>query len=154
MKTLQWRLLGGSLFLTDSWIGSQTPLKCLSPLSARLRRQLPRPGVLVFLMQFCSPLQAHILLSWQRDDGRESRALQGSLLDLEQLLGGVQQGNRALTLVSFLLPFPARSPGGNNHLQRSFKLGDVTGLLQTSLLSTASDELPDLMVLVSPACQC
>lgn len=76
---------------------------------------------MVFLIQLCSPSQAHILLSWQRDDGGEGRALQGSLLDLEQLLGGVQQGNRTptCTLVSFVIL------GKNNPLKQSFKLENV-----------------------------
>lgn len=36
--------------------------------------------------------QTHLLLSWQPDDGSADRAIQGALLDLEQLMGGIQQG--------------------------------------------------------------
>ncbi len=36
--------------------------------------------------------QTHLLLSWQPDDGSADRAIQGALLDLEQLMGGIQHG--------------------------------------------------------------
>ena len=93
-----------------------------------------RPGVLVVLIQLCSPSQAHILLSWQRDDGSESRALQGSLLDLEQLLGGVQQGNSSPTCTLVLLALLRK----NKPLKQGFKLSNVAVHLQASLLFTVS----------------
>lgn len=68
-------------------MGSGMPLRGLWPLSGGWAWAL---GVShAALLSF----QAHFLLSWQRADGSESWAVQSSLLDLEQLLGGAQQGN-------------------------------------------------------------
>ncbi len=44
--------------------------------------------------------QTHLLLSWQPDDGSADRAIQGALLDLEQLMGGIQHGEWSQISVS------------------------------------------------------
>uniref|UniRef100_A0A673V3C3 Galactosamine (N-acetyl)-6-sulfatase n=1 Tax=Suricata suricatta TaxID=37032 RepID=A0A673V3C3_SURSU len=52
--------------------------------------------------------QANILLPWQHADGGHPRPAQGPLLDLDQLLGGVQTGRR-------LLPWAERVGGHHAH---------------------------------------
>lgn len=53
------------------------------------------------------PQQANLLLSWERADGCEARAIQSSLLDLEQLMAGVKKCRTSFehsNSVPFLFP--------------------------------------------------
>lgn len=66
----------------------------------------------IFLHSFSSSsCQAHLLLPRQPADGREARPLQSPLLDLEQLVGGVQYSETFLFLFSTLtrLSAPCRA---------------------------------------------
>lgn len=63
--------------------------------------QCPSIGWLITTVQH-SPIlfhtqQARILLPWQWDDGSAGRAVQGALLDVDQLVGGVETGQNYWT---------------------------------------------------------
>lgn len=48
-------------------------------------------------LQQLTTRQAHLLLSWQPVDGSADWAIQGALLDLEQLMGGIQDRYKLLS---------------------------------------------------------